>query len=205
MAFLGIRIPHETGRLLAGIDVPGKKESASEYHITILCFEPNWPISEISKALEATYDVVSKIKPFSIKTKEITCFPKREDNPAAIVAKVESDDLQDLRDKLAKEFEKCKIDFSKRFKNFKPHITLSYSEKEIDDCKIDTVECIVNELVLWGGDHGDDRIFITFPLKGPEKQKHSLLLQKANIFYKLANNCNQDYLTQSYERRNSDR
>jgi 2'-5' RNA ligase len=205
MAFLGIRVPHETGRLLSGIDVPGEKEGSSEYHITLLCFEENWPIGEIAHALEATYDVVSKIKPFTIKTTQVTCFPKREDNPVPIIARVESDDLHDMREKLAKEFEKSKIDFSKTFKDFKPHITLAYADKEIDDCKIDPVEFVVQEIVLWGGDHGDDRIFITFPLKGPEKQKHSLLLQKADIFYKMANNPPQEYLTQSYERRKLER
>lgn len=205
MAFLGIKIPHETGRLLSGIDVPGEKEGASEYHITLLCFEENWPISEISKALEATYNVISKIKPFLIKTKEVTCFPKRGDNPVAIIAKVKSDDLHDLRDKLAKEFDKCDIKFSKTFKDFKPHITLSYADEEIDDCDIDTVECSIQEVVLWGGDHGDDRIFVTFPLKGPERQKLSLLIQKVDIFFKMANNPPQECLTSSFERRGIER
>lgn len=95
------------------------------------------------------------------------------------------------------------IEFSKTFKDFKPHITLAYADDEIDECKIDKVECVINELVLWGGDHGDDRIFITFPLKGPEKQKHAVLLQKIDIFYKMANNPPQAYLTQTYERRKS--
>lgn len=201
MAFLGIKIPHETGRLLSSLDIPGNKESSAEYHITLLCFEENWPITELAQALEATYDIVSKVKPFMAETNKITCFPKREDNPVAIIAKVESKELHDLRDKLAKEFEKRDIEFSKNFKDFKPHITLSYAEEEIDDCNIDSVEFMIQELVLWGGDHGDDRIFVTFPLKGPEKQKHSLLLQKANIFYKIANNLPQEYLTQTYERR----
>jgi 2'-5' RNA ligase len=205
MAFLGIRIPLECGRLLSGIDVPGEKEGPSEYHITLLCFEENWPIAEISKALEATYDVIHKIKPFTIKTKKVSCFPKREDKPVPIIAKIESDDLHDVRKKLAKEFDKCKIEYSKTFKDFNPHITLAYADKEIKDIKIDTVEFVVQEIVLWGGDHGDDRIFITFPLKGPDKQKHSLLLQKADMFEKLANNPPQDYLTQSYERRKFNR
>lgn len=205
MAFLGIRIPHETGRLLAGIDVPGNKEGSSEYHITLLCFEENWPISEISKALEATYEIVSNIKPFMVSVDEITCFPKREDNPVPIIAKVKSAELHELRDKLAKNFDKKKIDFSKIFKDFKPHITLAYADEEMDDFEIDPVEFMIQELVLWGGDHGDDRIFVTFPLKGPEKQKHALLLQKVDIFSKMANNPPQDYLTQSYERRKIER
>jgi 2'-5' RNA ligase len=123
---------------------------------------------------------------FLTKNHKITCFPKRENNPVAIIAKIESDELHELRDKLEKQFDKCKVDFSKIFKDFKPHITLSYADEEIDDCKIDTVEFTVQEVVLWGGEDGDNRIFITFPLKGPEKQKHSALLQKVDMFYKLA-------------------
>ena len=133
MAFLGIRVPHETGRLLSGLDVPGEKEGTSELHITILCFEENWPIAEIAKALEATYDVVSKIKPFLIKVDSVGCFPKREDNPCPIIAKVKSDDLMDLNEKLREEFDKCDIEYSKIFKDYKPHITLAYADKEIDD------------------------------------------------------------------------
>ena len=205
MAFLGIRVPSETGRLLKGIDVPGEKEGASEYHITLLCFEENWPITEIAKALETTYDVISGVKPFSIKTKKVTTFPARGDNPIPVIAKVESKELHDLRDSLAKEFDKCSIDYSKIHKDFNPHITLAYAKKEVDDFEIDPVEFVVQEIVLWGGDHGDDRIFITFPLKGPEKQKHSLLLQQADMFYKIANNPPQECLTPSYERRKLER
>lgn len=205
MAFLGIKVPTGTARLLSGIDVPGKKEGTSELHITILCFEENWPISEISKALEATYKVISKIKPFLIKVDSVGCFPKRKDSPCPIIAKVESKELHDLSDKLKKQFDKDKIEYSKIFKDYKPHITLSYDDKEIDEFKIDDVEFSVSEIVLWGGDHGDDRIFITFPLQGPEKQKQALLIQKANMFYKMAGNPPQNYLTPSFERRRYER
>jgi 2'-5' RNA ligase len=206
MAFLGIRIPQETGRLLTGIEVPGEKEGTGEYHITLLCFEDNWPITEISKALEATYDVISQIKPFLIKINKITCFPKREDNPCPIIAKVESDDLHDLQKKLKKSFDKHNVDYDKKFKDYKPHITLSYADKEIDEFKIDPLEISIQEAVLWGGDYGDNRIFITFPLKGPEKhKKSSLLLQKIDMFYKMALNPYQPYLTSSEDRRHIER
>jgi 2'-5' RNA ligase len=202
MAFIGIKVPTETGRLLSGIEVPGETESTSEYHITVLCFADNWPISEVAKAMEAAYEVVSQIKPFLVKVDTVTCFPKHEDNLVPIIAKVKSDDLQDLNKKLKKAFDKVDVEYSKKFKDFKPHITLSYANKEIEQFKIDTVEFAVQEVVLWGGDYGDNRIFITFPLKGPEKRKkQSFLLQKVDAFCKMACNPPQDYLTSSYERR----
>lgn len=204
MAFLGIRIPQETGRLLTGLDVPGTATAVSEMHITMLLFEDNWPVSEIAKSLEVVYDVVSKMKPFRVTFDKVTCFPKRGEK-AAIIAPVKSDELHELRDKLAKEFDKENIDFSKNFKDFKPHITLAYHDEEIDEFKIDKVEFQVQELVLWGGDHGDDRIFVTFPLKSPEKHKYSFLMQRIDLFEKLAQKPEITYLTPSYERRKAER
>lgn len=206
MAFLGIRCPIEVGRLITGLEVPGDKESPSEYHITVLCFDDNWPISEISKALETTYDVVSKINPFRVKAEKVSHFPKREDNPIPIIAPIESKELHDLHKKLAGAFDDDKIDFKKTFKDFKPHITLAYSKDEHDDFKIDpAIEFMVNEIVLWGGDSGDDRIFITFPLKGPERTKNSYLINKADIYYKIATTKPNTILTKTYERRKSSR
>jgi 2'-5' RNA ligase len=205
MAFLGIRVPVEVGRLIAGLDVPGEKETTSEYHITILCFEDNWPISEIAKATEATYKVISKIEPFLIKSSKVSHFPAHE-GTTPIIMPVESDELHDIHDKLRKEFDKQKIDFKKTFKDYKPHITLAYSKDKHDDFKIDpAIKFSVNDIVLWGGDHADDRIFITFSLKGPERQKTSLLLQQVEVFEKIASNPLQDYLTPSYERRKIER
>jgi 2'-5' RNA ligase len=206
LAFLGIRVPSDVGRLITGLDVPGDRESPSEYHITLLCFEDNWPISEVSKALETTYDVISKIEPFSVKATKVSHFPKREDNPIPIIAPIKSEELQDLHKKLAKAFDSDKIDFKKTFKDFKPHITLAYSKDEHDDFEIDPpIEFVINEVVLWGGDHVEDRIFITFPLKGPERTKHSVLIQKIEMFEKIARNPQQDYLTATFERRIKER
>jgi 2'-5' RNA ligase len=167
--------------------VPGDKEPPSSYHITLLCFEDNWPIHEVAKGLEATYDVVAKFEPFLVKAKKVSHFPKREDKPIPIIAPIESKELHELHKKLAKSFDSDKIEFKKTFRDYKPHITLAYSDEEHDDFKIDPpIEFIVNEVVLWGGDEGDDRVFITFPLKGPERTKHSVLIRKIDMFEKLA-------------------
>ncbi len=184
MAFLGIKIPHEVGRLLKKIDVDGKKVPDSEYHITIAHFEDNWPVSDAAKTLETTFEVLKNFKPFKILIKNISCFPKGE-NGVPILAKVDSKELQKLNKKLKAAYGKKRIEFSKIHKEFKPHITLSYSDKTIDEKKIDTIEFIVHEIVLWCGDNGDDRLFVTFPLEN-KQSKNSFLINKADIFYKLA-------------------
>jgi 2'-5' RNA ligase len=185
MAFLGIKIPHEVGRLLKSIEVPGKKEPDSEYHITIAFFGDDWPVSDAAKTLETTFETLKNFKPFKVKTQKITCFPKGEGGGVPILAKVESEELHKLEKKLKAAYDKEDIEFSKTHKDFKPHITLSYSGKEIDEEKIEPIEFMVHEIVLWCGDNGDDRLFVTFPLDGTQK-KTSFLINKANVFYALA-------------------
>lgn len=186
MAFLGIKVPHEVARLFRTLDVPGEQSSENEYHITILCFEDNWPISEVAKAMEATFDAVSDFDPLHIKMSQMTCFPKREGKKVPIIAKVECKELHSLNSALKKAFDKKEVEYSKTFNTYNPHMTLAFADDEIKDEKFDTIEFFAHEIVLWGGDNGDDRIFITFPLKSSDKKKHSYLLQKADVFYKLS-------------------
>jgi len=187
MAFLGIRVHPDVGRLISNIEVPGNREYPSSYHITILCFEDNWPIHKVAKGLEAAYDVVSKFEPFLVKAKKVSHFPKQDGHPTPIIAPIDSKELKDLYKKLAKSFDAYKIEFKKTFKEYIPHITLAYSEDEHDDFKIDPqIEFVVNDIVLFGGDDGDSRVFITFPLKAPERKKRSTLMNKVDLFEKLA-------------------
>src|SRR5579859_276582 len=188
MSFLGIRITPDVGRLLQNLQVPGDLETPSEYHITLLCFDDDWAISKIAQALEATYDIVSQINPFQVTGKKISHFsPMEKDKPVPIIIPIESKELMGLHKKLAKKFDDQGLEFKKTFKEYKPHITLAYSKDGFDDFKIDpTIEFTVNELVLWGGDNGDERVFITFPLKGPERKKKSDLFSKIDNLNKLA-------------------
>lgn len=206
MAFLGIKIPESTGRLLDQIKVPGKKESISEYHVTMVYFGEECSIKEISKILETTYEFLQDVKPFTIKTSKVGCFPKGDNEGCPIIARVESDELHKLNDKLKEKFDKSDIEYSKKFKEFKPHITLAYADEEIDEFKIDKLEIEIPNLVLWAGDYGNNRLFVDFMLEGPQKEKEAaFLLQKADFFYKVAANQEQQFLTQTYERRTIER
>ena len=208
MAFLGIRVPHETGRMLAKVDVPGEKTSVSEMHITLLHLGDEWPVADLCKAVEPTFEVISKTQPFLVSMEGATHFPKgpNSDDKFPIISRVKSAELHELRDALAKAYDDEKIEFSKLHKDYKPHVTLAYSDDEPDDIEFDhPVEFVVQEIVLWGGDHGDDRIFVTFPLAGPEKTKNAVLLKKMEVFDKIANNPLQEFFTPSVERRKTER
>jgi 2'-5' RNA ligase len=184
MAFAGVKVPEDLGRLIAGLDVPGEKETPSEYHITLCCFGDDWPIKKASKAMEIILDVVKDIEPFTIKADKISHFEPREGKPTPIIILVKSLELEKLHKKITKAFDKYNVKYNKTFKDFKPHITLAYSEGGHDDCRMDEIQFTVNSMVLWCGDSGDERLFITFPFKAPEK--HAILLNKIDMFEKFA-------------------
>lgn len=185
MAFIGIRIPSDVSRLLSSIEIPGDKCDTASMHITLLCLEDNCPIDVIAKTLEATYNVVHDFKPFLVKTNKVEYFSVEENNPYPLIAKIESEELHNLNKKLKKVLDDNNIKYSKKFKDYKPHITLSFSEEKPEEFEIDEVDFYVHELVLWGGQHGDDRVFVTFPLKCPEK-KNAKLLNRIDNFCKIA-------------------
>ncbi len=185
MALIGISIAHPTSRLLSSIDVPGESEDSNNHHITILHFEGELPIKTVSKIMKNVFDVTSKFPPFLITINKVSCFPKRENNPCAIIAKIECKELHNLHNQLKKSLDHDNIEYSKTFKEYKPHITLSYADKEIKELSIDPIEFAVQEIKLWAGSNGDDRLSITFPLK-PPSVKNAMTLHKADLLYKFA-------------------
>lgn len=170
MSFLGLRVPHETARLLSELEIPGQKDPVGHFHITILFLGDNVPIETIGKALVATYGVASQTQPFTVSTSRISCFPPKKsatsprDGKAPIICRIDSDALHSMRGKLCKSFDDASVPYDKKFPEYKPHVTLGWSEEVMDDKRIPTVEWGAHELVLWGGDEGDRRVTLTFPL-----------------------------------------
>lgn len=162
MAFIGIRVPPETSRLLSGIEVPGDREAPSSMHITMIFLGQDVPIEQIAKAMLATYSITSGTRPFTVQTNRVTFFPRGDDG-VPIICRVDSDPLHELRKAIAAAFDEAGVDFNKKFPEYKPHVTLSYAEEEVEEQRIPTVEWGAHELVLWGGNEGDQRIVITFP------------------------------------------
>lgn len=164
MAFLGIRVPHEAARLLHAIDIPGSKTDSGQLHITLLYIGKDTPIKDIAKAMVATFNVAENTCPFLVKTNHINYFdvPRGEEYP--IIAPISSLKLHELNKNLKQAFDKMNIDYNKKYKEYNPHITLAFNDEPIKKTKIEQIEWSIQELVLWGGEDGDDRIFITFPL-----------------------------------------
>ncbi len=183
MAFLGIEIPIEISEELSKIKVPGKKEDPAYLHVTMFYLGDKVKPEEVAKAMVAAYSIIKNTEPFKIKGRTVTSFPEGKYG-FPIIIEIESDELISLRKKIKNKFEKEKIEFSNRFPDYRPHLTLSYSPKEVEEFNIKPISCKVESIVVWGGDDAKEGINIYLPLKGVKKV--ATLELESELFLKFA-------------------
>lgn len=166
MALLGIKVPYETARLLAQVDVPGKRESVGDFHITLLYLGDGTPLEQLETLVGAVYAVTSRTKPFTVQTSQVTTFPHGSDG-TPVIARIEGEPLHALRAELKASILKAGIPFEDTYPEYKPHVTLAYSPDplagEVAEKGIPLVEWGIGEVVLWGGDNMTDRLQMSFP------------------------------------------
>jgi 2'-5' RNA ligase len=175
MSFLGIRIQPDVARLVRDIDIPGIKSDSAQLHITLLHLGKEVPIKHIAKAMTATFGITSKTEPFWAKITSVNYFEPLENKPYPIIAPVISSELMKMQKSLKRAFNKARIDYSKNFKDYNPHITLSLHNEPINKTKIEPIEWTIQEIVLWGGDDGDEKCSVIFPLEIPKNGEISEL------------------------------
>ncbi len=177
MAFLGLQAPPSVAEVLRKVRVPGRREDSSYYHVTMFCLGESVPISQLTGVTEAAYEVLSKVRPFSVKVQSVRSFPKGSSG-YPIICPVVSEPLKKLRENLCEEFDKRGVEYDKKFPVYRPHLTLAYSDEALEEKGISPVEWKVEEVVLWGGDSGADRLVVTFPFRSkPSKTAFSVAVR----------------------------
>lgn len=168
MAFIGLRVPPELGRLLNTIEVPGEHVSGDTYHVTIAVLNDEVPIDDIAKATKAVFEVASKQKPFQVSLGKVSAFPGNSKG-FPIICLAESPELHELHAGITASLDAAGIEYSKKFPEYKPHVTLSYAQEEVEIPFESPIVWTAYEVVLWGGDKGDERLSVTFPFSLPGK------------------------------------
>lgn len=166
MAFIGFGLPPETIRILTEIDIPGERVDSRHLHTTLVCLESKVSVEDLAEVMKVTYEYVSKKRPFVMKTTRVDYFPATEssDNVYPIICPVESEELHDFCAGYKEALDKQGIEFKKNFPIYKPHVTLAYSEKKIKPFKIPPVVWGAHEVIIWGGDTGDQRLVVHLPM-----------------------------------------
>jgi RNA 2',3'-cyclic 3'-phosphodiesterase len=176
MSFIGVRVPHEVARLLDQVKVPGECVPTHEKHITVLYLGKEVPLEQVGHAVVAAAEIASKVTPFRCTVESYTCFPKGDDG-VPIISPVISPELHTLNETLKKAFDEANVTYSKKFPEYKPHVTLSYATEPVDTQPMGPLEWSVYEMVLWGGDAGDDRLAVTFPFAMPVHPTEQKIVQ----------------------------
>jgi len=166
VSFLGIAFPPDVCRRFREIPCPGKKVGDGTYHITMIYFGDKTPVADICKAIEVAAPVMQQTQPFELSAANISYFPENPDDKPGhpIVVKVDSPELHELRAKLAEAFDAAGVEYSKKFPDFKPHVTLAYSPEPHEKTLELPIKWTADETVLWAGDEYDDRFSVKFQL-----------------------------------------
>jgi hypothetical protein len=100
---------------------------------------------------------------------------------------VDSNDLHVFRKAVCTAFDAGKIEYNKKYPDYRPHVTLGYSQDpavnydNAVDLQIPTVTWGAHELTLWGGDSGDNRVIVTFPLSVASQTKTASMQQPVDF------------------------
>lgn len=195
MAMIGVRVPAEAARLLAAIPGPaefGEPEPADQFHITLAHLGDDLTIDEIARAIEPTFAVASSTAPFVVSTSHVSTFPAHpEHRTVPIIALIDSPELHALWGILGRTLDDAGVDFSKKFPEFRPHVTLAYGK----DPLIDTDKAAdihlprplmwgVHEIVLWGGGKGANHVVVNFPLSLGLTKAASTRLTRVDAMYR---------------------
>ena len=166
MAFLGFKASDEAADLFERIVVPGNREPKHRYHITLLYLGSDVPIDDVARAALVAYGITRNAQPITVLSRLVTSFPEGDDG-VPIIARIESPGLHAFQTRVRTAFDEEGIEYSKRFPEYKPHVTLAYSDAgtNMPDQSIPPIVWTLSELVLWGGDEGEDRIVVTLPLE----------------------------------------
>lgn len=160
MAMLAIPISQDISRLFREIEIDANRDSSD--HISLFYFGDNLPIQKILKIIPIVFDICSIKRPFEVTCSKIISFPKGK-HGYPIVAEIKSEELEDIRNSIKKLFNKKNIKYEDNFPEFRPHITLGYSENEPKDIKFEKVKWAISQVGLYGGDTADSKIFVNFP------------------------------------------
>lgn len=160
MAMIAVPISRDIARLFTQIDVPGEREPSD--HITLSYLGDKLQTSTITKLMPLILEITSKTSPFLVTCKRITTFPKG-DKGYPIIAQLQSEPLNNLREKIIRVMDRQGIEYSKKYPEFKPHVTLSFSKKKIKNIRFNKIQWLINSVSLYGGDETDEKIYCQFP------------------------------------------
>ncbi len=155
MAFIGFTVPPDVAKLLLDIDVPGDKAKPHEMHVTLAYLGKNTPTAETLKAAAACQIITQNTKPLRCAAAAVGSFPENPEDGFPIISRIVSPDIYNFRSRIVKALKHVGVEFSNRYPEYKPHVTLAYAKESLPYFKINSIIWTVTSIFISGG---DDRI-----------------------------------------------
>jgi hypothetical protein len=171
--------PHEWNEFIKQVSKDWKVKGISDTEIGNRLKEIGLP------TIEAVYDFVATQKLLQIEAEEISSFPGNNDG-IPIIIPIISNELKECRKNLVECLDKNKIEYDKKYPEYKPHLTLSYadSKEKFKSRKLpEKLSWMAHELVIKIGHPGPNRIEVKFPL-GLNKESKAKFM--SNLFRKIS-------------------
>jgi 2'-5' RNA ligase len=166
MAFIGIKVPEGIAQKLHRIEAPGDRLGPSEMHITMINLGRVASLKQVIRAMSVVAFAAQETEPFMVGCALRTCFPRNSDESIPIIARVQSPEIMKLRKKLVEQMETIGIEYNKKYPEFKPHVTLSYSQDPCENLGFGPITWRVGSIAVWGGEEMNDRIVTMVELEG---------------------------------------
>ena len=160
---IGLRLPVEIGTYLSTIAVPGTPVNFGHAHVTITYLGEDTAIDCVLSVIQACFDIAQQVCPFTCTLDHVKSFPKGAEG-FPIICPVTSPTLHNLKHCVDKALDQVSVPYSKKFPEYCPHTTLSYSDVSIPATSFPSLRWVAYDLVVWGGGMQDQSLVTTIPL-----------------------------------------
>jgi 2'-5' RNA ligase len=164
MALVAFAIPKGVGRkLMPKPEVPGKLEDLEHYHVTLAYIDEASSPTDMAALLEAVAKLTERSAPIPAVVEEVSNFKKGDDG-YPIVCHVKSEPLHQFQRELLKVLDGAGIEYSKKWPEYRPHITLSYAQEPYE-AKIDEVALSLDSVVILSDFYENLPVEVYLPLR----------------------------------------
>lgn len=156
MAYISFMVPPEAAAELSKLYTEGDLSPPEEMHVTLAFLSKSTPPSQVLRAIAACQVVASTSAPILMHAALLTSFPPNPDHRdgVPVIVRVVSDALHSFQARLLAELDKFGVEYSKKFPEYKPHVTLSHthSSERPTPMKVGPVSWTSDTVMVWGGE-----------------------------------------------------
>ena len=171
MAYIEVHVPPSAASALAALAVPVPMRDVTRpdgMHVTA-CFLGKSVTNEAAvEAISVCGKVASRYKPIVVKAALLTTFPENlEWKPGVpVIVRLVSQALMDFQAELTEALNSAGVDFSKKFPEYKPHVTLGYTASRFEPISGFIIPWTSPFVTVWGGDEKFQSSFAVLKFAG---------------------------------------